>query len=391
MTTTLSSRIDGLLRSATESGDVPGVVAVVADGGDVVYAGASGKRTLGGTDAFTPDTITFYASMSKAITATAAMQLVEQGKLSLDAPAASVCPEIDELQVFDGFGAGGTAILRKPKSRMTLRQMLTHTCGSSYEFCDASLLRYLETTKTPNILSATKATMKRPLLTDPGIRWDYGLGIDWAGRMVETVSGLRLRDYMQRNLFEPLGMRESGFGVADSAKARLAGVHARQPDGGLVPIPFAIPGAEAEVDMGGHGLYGPMTDYIRFLRAILNGGVLDGARILEEKTVATMRANQTGDIAMRPMRTSMPDFTNDVEFFPGVDWRYAISFATNLQEIPGMRSAGSLSWAGITNSYYWIDPKKQVTGVVLTQILPFFDAKVLALAGAIEQAVYETN
>ncbi|MGH7806137.1 MAG: serine hydrolase domain-containing protein [Candidatus Binatia bacterium] len=388
MAGTLSQRIDGLLRAATDRGDVPGVVAVIADGGDVVYAGASGKRTLGGADPFTPDTIAFYASMSKAITATAAMQQVERGKLSLDAPAASVCPEIDELQVLDGLGADGAPKLRKPKSRMTLRQMLTHTCGSSYEFCDPAMLRYLDVTKTPGILSATRATMKRALLTDPGERWDYGLGIDWAGRMVETVSGLRLGEYLERNLFAPLGMRESGFGIPDAVKPRLAGVHARQPDGGLASIPFAIPGPEAEVDMGGHGLFGPMTDYVRFLRAILGGGSLDGARILEEKTAATMRANQTGDIAMRPIRTSMPDFTNDVEFLPGVDWRYAISFATNLQDLPGMRSAGSLAWAGITNSYYWIDPKKQVTGVVLTQILPFFDAKVLALTAAVEQEVY---
>ena len=186
-------------------------------------------------------------------------------------------------------------------------------------------------------------------------------------------------------------MRETAFGVADALKPRLAGVHARKPDGSLASIPFAIPGAEAEADMGGHALYGPMTDYIRFLRAILNGGSLDGARILEEKTVAAMRSNQTGDIAMVPIKTSMPDFTNDIEFHPGVDWRYAISFATNLQDIPGMRSAGSLAWAGITNSYYWIDPKKNVTGVVLTQILPFFDAKVLALTGAIEQAVYRAR
>ena len=384
----LGKEIDGLLEAATDSGDVPGVVAVIADDRDIVYAGASGKRALGAAEPFEPDTIAFYASMSKAVTATAAMQLVEKGKLSLDAPAASVCPEIDELQVIDGFGSDGKPKLRKPKSRMTLRQMLTHTCGSSYEFCDPAVLRYLEATGTPNILSATRATMKRALLTDPGVRWDYGLGIDWAGRMVEVASGLRLRDYMKQNLFEPLGMRETAFGVADSLKPRLAGVHARTPDGGLAAIPFEIPGATAEADMGGHALYGPMTDYIRFLRAILNGGSLDGARILEEKTVATMRSNQTGDIAMAPIKTSMPDFTNDIEFYPGVDWRYAISFATNLQDIPGMRSAGSLAWAGITNSYYWIDPKKKVAGVVLTQILPFFDAKVLALSGAIEQAVY---
>ena len=387
-TSGLTKELDGLLRAATDSGDVPGVVAVIADDRDVIYAGASGKRSLGGVDAFEPDTIAFYASMSKAVTATAAMQLVEKGKLPLDAPAASVCPEIDELRVIDGFGADGKPKLRKPRSRMTLRQMLTHTCGSSYEFCDPAVLRYLEVTRTPDILTSTLATMKRALLTDPGVRWDYGLGIDWAGRMVEAASGLRLRDYMKQNLFEPLGMRETAFGVADALRPRLAGVHARKPDGGLASISFEIPGADAEVDMGGHGLYGPMTDYIRFLRTILNGGSLDGARILEEKTVATMRSNQTGDIAMVPIKTSMPDFTNDIEFYPGVEWRYAISFAMNLQDIPAMRSAGSLAWAGITNSYYWIDPKKKVAGVVLTQILPFFDAKVLALAGAIEQAVY---
>ena len=386
MASTLTQELDGLLRTATDSGSVPGAVAIVAGEDGILYSGAAGKCVLGGDAAFTPDTIAFYASMSKAISASAAMQLVEQGKLSLDEPAAKVCPEIDDLLVLDGFGGDGKPKLRPAGSRMTLRQMLTHTCGSTYEFCDADMFRYVEASGTPGVLSATKATLRRALVVDPGTRWDYGLGIDWAGQMVEQVSGMRLGDYLRKNLFEPLGMNESGFAVSAAGKAKQAGVHARQADGSLVPIPFELP-ADPECDMGGHGLFGPMTDYIRFLQMILNGGTLGGARVLEAKTIELMSESHT-EHPMRPIRSSMPEFTNDVELVPGVDWHYAISFAKNLQEIPGMRSAGSLSWAGITNSYYWIDRKKKVTCVVLTQILPFFDAKVLELSAGVEMAVY---
>jgi CubicO group peptidase (beta-lactamase class C family) len=380
------SVIDQILRRATDSGAIPGVVAAVATGEGMIYNQACGRRSLAGDAAMTTDTVCWFASMTKAVTATAAMQLVERGKLSLDAPAAKILPEIGRAQVMEGFDASGKPRLRPAKGEVTLRQLLTHTSGFAYEIWNADAARELEVRGAGNILTGTRATFERPLLADPGTRWEYDPGIDFAGRMVEEASGQRLGEFMRANLFQPLGMQDTGFRVRPDQAQRLAGVHARMPDGSLVPYPFELP-QDPEVEMGGHALLGTASDYLRFQRMILGGGALDGTRVLEAKTVAAMSQNQMGELNVQAMPASLP-FSNAVEFYPGIPCKWGLSFMINTRPTPQGRSAGSLAWAGLANSYYWIDPTRRVAGILIAQILPFYDAAVVGLFQEFESAVY---
>jgi CubicO group peptidase (beta-lactamase class C family) len=288
--------------------------------------------------------------------------------------------------VIEGFDAAGKPKLRPAKGTVTLRNLLTHTSGFGYEIWRQDAARELESRGAGNVLTGTQATLDRPLLHDPDSCWEYSPGIDWAGRMVEEVSGQRLGEFMRDNLFEPLGMNDTTFRLTPEHRTRLAGVHARTPDGGLVPYPFEIP-QDAPLDMGGHGLYGVLPDYLRFTRTILGGGALDGVRVLEAKTVAAMSQNQMGALDVTPLPAA-PPFSNAADLCPGIPCKWGLSFLINTRETPQGRAAGSLAWAGLANSYYWIDPVKRVTGALLTQILPFADAKVVALFADMERAVY---
>lgn len=380
----MTQRTDRIAKILSQ-GNVPGVaVAAVFPDGEVVNA-AAGVRDIATGAAMSPDSVVWIASMTKAITAAAAMQQVEQGRLSLDAPIAGVLPQLANLQVLEGFDAGGQPKLRPARVAVTLRHLLTHSSGFVYDMWNADMSRYLEATGTPGIISCTNASLDLPLVFDPGTAWDYGIGIDWAGKAVEAVSGKSLGAYLAENLFGPLGMRDTGFRIRDDQRARLARIHARAPEG-TVPIDFEIPQAP-EFEMGGGGLYATVGDYLRFTRMILGGGVLDGVRVLAAPTVAQMRQNAMGDLRCRALKSAAADSTNDVDFLAGMQW--GLSFLINPDPLPTGRSAGSLAWAGLANSYFWIDPAKQVAGVYAAQLLPFFDADAVALFGAFESAVYD--
>ncbi len=368
---------------------IPGVVATVADDKGVIYEGAAGLRSCDKPEKMTVDTVAWYASMTKAITGAAAMQLVERGKLSLDGPAGKVVPFLANPQVLEGFDAAGKPRLRPAKGTITLRNLLTHSAGFSYEIWNADAARELESRGVGNILSGTQATLDRPLLWDPDTKWDYAPGIDWAGRMVEEASGQKLGDFLRANLFEPLGMKTATFHLGARHRENLAGMHARTPDGTIVPYPMEF-GQDSPLDMGGHALYGTLGDYLRFTRMILGGGALEGARVLESKTVESMSKNQMGALDVTPMPAA-PPFSNAVEWWPGITPKWGLSFLINPKATPQGRSAGSLSWAGLANSYYWIDPVKKVTGAVSTQILPFYDGPVVALFNDLETAVYQSR
>ena len=219
---------------------------------------------------------------------------------------------------------------------------------------------------------------------DPGERWDYGLGIDWAGKAVEAVSGLKLGQYMKENIFDPLGMNDTAFRIGDAQRKRLAKIHARTPDG-LVSTDTEIR-QEPEFEMGGGGLYSTVGDYLKLAQAILHGGADNGVEMLKPETVKLMSQNAMGDIACRPLKSAMPTVSNDVDFLDGMKW--GLSFLINPEPLPTGRSAGSLAWAGLANSYYWIDPAKGVAGVYATQILPFFDPKAVETFQAFETEVY---
>jgi methyl acetate hydrolase len=381
------AQIDALLRQKSDAGEIPGVVAMAATSNEVIYQGAFGKRDLSKDVAMTTDSVFWIASMTKAITAAAGMQLVEQGKLSLDEPIGRVLPDLATPQVLEGFDAEGEPQLRPAKNPITLRHLMTHTAGFGYNIWNGDMVRYLEKTGIPPINSGKLAALKVPLMTDPGTRWEYGTNIDFVGKAVEAVSGQRLDAYLRDHLFTPLGMTDTGFRIGDAQRQRLVSVHARGPDGTLSPIPFEIE-QNPESHAGGGGLYGTAGDYIKFTRMILNKGAGNGNQVLKPETVAMMGQNHIGELNMTRLTSAIATASNDVDFYPDIAKKWGLSFLINTARTPEGRSPGSLAWAGLANTYFWIDPVRDVTGVILMQVLPFVDGQCLEAFAGFERGVY---
>jgi CubicO group peptidase (beta-lactamase class C family) len=379
-------QIDEALQHAVETKDVPGVVAMATHDQDILYQGAFGKRGLPDGADMTLDSVFWIASMTKALTATAAMQLVEQGKLELEQTLGHLVPELASPQVLEGFDSAGAPRLRPAKRPITLRHLLTHTAGFSYEMWNADIGKYMQHAGIPGVITCQNAALRTPLVFDPGERWEYGINIDWAGKVVEVVSGKTLDAYLRDHLFTPLGMQDTGFKLRPDQQARLVGMHARTPEG-LQPIPFEIP-QEPEFHMGGGGLYSTAADYLKFIQMILRGGRSNGAQVLKPETVALMSRNHIGEICVSTLKTVQPEVSHDANLFPDMEQKWGLSFAINTEATSHGRSAGSLAWAGLGNTYFWIDPGQHVGGVILTQILPFADPKVLDLFAQLERGVY---
>jgi methyl acetate hydrolase len=385
----MAEKIDALLGGAVARGDVPGVAALVTNRDRVIHQASFGERVLGGGIPFSPDTVFFIASMTKAITGVAAMQLVEQGKLSLDAPASQVLPELGKIQVLAGFDDRCRPLFRDPATPVTLRHLLTHTAGFGYDTWHRPMKWYAETTGIISRSTGKREAYNLPLMFDPGTRWEYGINIDWAGMMVEAVSGKTLDVYFAENIFAPLGMSSTGFRITDDMETRRATVHQREGDG-LVPLPGFRIVQNPEVHGGGGGLYSTVGDYGAFTRMILNKGEGNGNRLLRKETVEMMSVNQMGDCRVVELKTYDPKRSRDAEFFPGIPKTWGLTFMINEEDAPTGRPAGSLAWAGLANSYFWIDPRNGIAGVYATQILPFVDKKSLPLYLDFETAVYRS-
>jgi methyl acetate hydrolase len=381
------AQIDQMLRQKCDAREIPGVVAMAADGKEVTYQGAFGKRDLSKDDAMTADSVFWIASMTKATTAAAAMQLVEQGQLSLDTPIGKVLPDLASPQVLEGFGTDGAPKLRPAKNPITLRHLMTHTAGFAYDMWNGDMVKYMEKSGTPGITSCKNDALKTPLMSDPGTRWEYGTNIDFVGKAVEAVSGKRLDAYLRDHLFMPLGMTDTGFKITGAQRKRLVAMHARGPDGSLAPMPFELE-QDPEFHMGGGGLYGTAGEYIKFTQMILNKGRGNGNQVLKPETVAVMGQNHIGVLNVTKMTTAINWATNDVDLYPDMAKKWGLSFLINTAKTPEGRSPGSLAWAGLANTSFWIDPARNVAGVILMQLLPFADGKCLEAFAGFERGVY---
>src|SRR6478735_6912566 len=381
------AQIDQVLRQKCEAKELPGVVAIAATGNEIIYQGAFGKRDLSKDDAMTADSVFWIASMTKAITTAGAMQLVEQGKLSLDAPIGKVLPDLAAPQVLEGFDAKGEPKLRPARTAITLRHLMTHTAGFCYDMWNGDMVKYLEKTGTPGITTCKNAALRTPIMSDPGTRWEYGTNIDFVGKAVEAASGKNLEAYLRDHLFAPLGMSDTRFKLGQAQRDRLVAMHARGPDGSLAPIPFEVE-QDPEFHMGGGGLYGTAGDYIKFTQMILNKGRGNGNQVLKPETVASMGQNHIGELNIPKIISALPAFTNDVDLYPDMVKKWGLSFLINTAKTPEGRSPGSLAWAGLANTYFWIDPARGVTGVILMQLLPFVDKHCLEAFAGFERGVY---
>jgi methyl acetate hydrolase len=380
--------VDQMFRQAIDDRTLVGIVALGATDKGIVYEGAFGKRDIDKGPAMSPDTVFWIASMTKAVTATACMQLVEQGKLQLDQPMGKLLPELASPRVLEGFDATGAPKLRPARRPITLRHLLTHTSGYTYSIWSEPLTRYEKVTGMPDIGECKNSAFAAPLEFDPGDRWQYGISMDWVGKAVEAVTDQSLEVYFRENIFAPLGITDTGFLIGSAQKRRVATMYSRQADGSLTPVPFEMP-QRPEFFMGGGGLFSTPRDYMTFLQMLLREGTFQGVKVLKPETVASMRRNHIGDLNVGLLRTAQPAYSDDFDEFPGMAHKWGLSFDINPQPVPGGRSAGSISWGGLFNTYFWIDHTTRVTGAVFTQVLPFFDAGVVKLYGGFEKGLYE--
>lgn len=382
-----SAAINQIFQSAVQTKKLPGIVAMVSSREETLYEGAFGERLIDSGAAMTVDTVCWIASMTKAITSVCAVQCVERGLIDLDAPASAILPELADVQVLTGFDSAGMPTYRAPKRPISLRHLLTHSAGFSYEIWNTDIQKLQAALGIPSVTECKNKALTLPLLFDPGERWEYGINIDWAGKMVEAVSGKTLGSYMHDHLFEPLGMRSTAFKITTAMRERLSSIHLRGPDGTLTPFPFELP-QDPEFEMGGGGLYGTAGDYLRFLRMILNNGQLGGERVLKPESVWALGQNQMGDCRVTGLQAAIP-LTNDAEFFPGSAKSWSLAFQVNHDDLSTGRPAGGLMWAGLANSYYWIDQKTGLAGVYMTQLFPFADQESLPTFLSFESAVYQ--
>lgn len=375
------SNLNDVLETAVAAQDVPFAVAMAGNADGITFSGAAGDAAMDRHAA--EDTAFRIFSMTKAIGSLAAMILIDRGKLAMDTPVASILPQFNDLQVLDGWD-GDTPRMRAPKTEATIRNLATHTSGLEYEFWNPDVPKYLEVTGHPSILSGKKAALMYPLTTDPGTRWGYGISIDWLGQVVEAVDGRRIDAFCREEIFNPLGMKDTQF-EPDLLADRLADVKIRDENGRFAPFEIAPPSQPEFYGMG-HALYSTAPDYMRFLRMVLNKGQLDGNRVLSEAAMAEMLADQMQGLTFQTMHTVAPPLSADVELPEGTTHSFA--FVRYNADVPGKRSAGSQSWAGVCNTHYWIDPAKDLAAVIMTQSLPFVEPPLLKTYDAYERAVY---
>jgi CubicO group peptidase (beta-lactamase class C family) len=368
------------LQARVSAREIPGVVAMAANEQSVVYEGAFGFRDMATASRMSTDTVFRIASMVKLLTSVAALQLVERGQLELDEPAGNIDPTLGSAQVLTGFDAKGVPQLREAQNPITLRNLLTHTSGFSYPLWDPNVVRYLK------VARSNPALPRTPLMFEPGSGWAYGGSLDRVGRMVEIAGGQSLDRYFSDHITGPLGMNDTGFSLTERQRARQAQLHVRDANGKLLPQALEKP-TVPKVFSGGGGIYSTAPDYLTLLQALLNGGSLRETSILRPETVALMSENQIGNLEAGILKTTNPALSNDVDFFPGVHLRWGLGHMINIDPVPDGRKAGSLTWAGLFNTYYWIDPTMRIAGVIMMQILPFADRQALKAYRQFERGI----
>jgi methyl acetate hydrolase len=379
--------LDRLLEDAITSAALPGIVCLVATTSDMLYQAALGVRDVRSGAAMTLDTVFGIASMTKAITATAVLQLTEARLLRLDQPVADALPAFGKLHVLTGFD-GDMPVLRAPARQATVRDLLANVSGLGYDTWCEDLWRYHATTGVPNISAGTRRTFAVPLIADPGTRFTYGTGTDWAGLVVERVSGLSLETYFREHITGPLGMHDTDVQLTDEQRDRSAAVHVRHQDVGWMTQPRDDSADPPEFYAGGHCLYSTPADYLLFQRMLLSGGTLAGTRILQEASVASMLSNQIGPLDIRPARSCNPDFCRDLTFPAGTKWGLGLTVSGADRE--GMRPAGSAGWAGVFNTAYWVDVANGLAVALYSQTLPFMDSAIMDIFAEFEQVLYHS-
>jgi methyl acetate hydrolase len=371
------------LAAAVARGDTPGVVGLVVDRDRVLFEGAAGKLDVGHGVPMPVNGIFNIASMTKPVTSVAIMMLVEQGKLQLDDPVSKYLAGFDNLKVITKFNnADGTFETRPARRAMTVRHLLTHTSGIGYGFCNPIVLRLQQGNQ--------KSEWELPLLSDPGDKWNYSASTRVLGLIVEKITGATLEAWYQERIFKPLGMVDTSYAVSSDKQSRVSMTYSRAA-GTLKEQPRAsIPSTPTAPFRGDGGLYSTVRDYGLFMRMLLNGGQLGTTRLLSEQSVRTMGENQIGSIFVEQQPAADPQRTRPFPLGAGHD-KFGLGFqiASNNDSYAKFRSPGSMSWAGIFNTEFWIDPVRHIGGVQMMQVLPFYDDGAIRTLRDFEELVYQ--
>ena len=360
--------LDTVLNSYVEENLIAGQVLLVLRKGRIAHSLANGMRDIEATDPMKEDTIFRIASQTKALVSTGIMILHERGQLDISHPLSRYIPEWENVQVAVP-NENGSYNLEPVERPITLRHLLTHTAGMSYgtgpasrEWEEADFQGWYFANKTETIGESIARMASLPLDAHPGTAWIYGYNTDILGAVIEKASGMDLNNFLQQEIFAPLEMRDSHFYLPENKRDRLAVVYQPKPGGGIQAIP-ATDGMRSQglyIDgprisySGGAGLLSTANDYARFLQMTLNGGELDGKRILSRKTIELMTTNHLGDLPFRS----------------GQGFGLGFSIVTDLGERGTLGSVGEYGWGGAYHSTYWVDPLEELVVVYLTQIIP---------------------
>lgn len=379
--------IDG----AISNGSLNFAVAAVGGKAGQTWSYAAGHRDAEQTQPASPDNIIQIASMTKLITTIAALQLMEQGKLDLDGSISRYAPELKNLQVLKGFDADDKPIFENAQRAPTARELMTHTAGYVYEFWNADALKAAQLGVSPSLFNGGNY-LAAPLAFQPGTAWEYGINTDWLGVLVERISGKRLAVYFEENIFAPLGMSDTFYELPSNKLDRSVTVMARGAEG-LMALPNFQPTPREKGSMahysGGGGLSSTVKDYGRVLQMLLNDGSLDGNTLLKSQTVDTMFENNIGEIQPVALATVMPTMSNTADMSFGQSATFGLGLLLHTEGMQGGRSANAGSWAGLFNSYYWVDREAGKYGIFGTQVLPFYDTVAIKTLLEFEQAVYK--
>ena len=385
VTDNLQETLDQILTNTVKrAGGAPGVVAMVTDRNGNIYEGVAGVRDLETTTPMSLDTVFALFSTTKPITGAVLMKLVEEGEVGLHDLAKDYVPEIADIMVLEGFDGDGNPKLRKPKTDITINMLMLHTAGFGYEFFNQDEQNYRKAANVPPTIASSTDAIKSVLLFEPGERWNYGVNIDWIGQVIEAVTKKRLGESMAEKIFLPLGIKDIAFTMTPSMLERRATIHNRSENGTLTPNPEAMVPQPPPMDMGGGGLYGSIGEYMKFIRMILN----NGDDVLKPETVAQMAKNGLGELKSGGWTTADPAVANAGEFFPGVEKSWSYTFQVNEEPLPTGRPAGQLMWAGLANTYFWIDRENGIGGYWATQIFPYHDPASYLGFLEFESAVY---
>jgi methyl acetate hydrolase len=380
------SRLDRILDESVERQVLPFVVAMVGDRAGVRWQGSAGRANAA-HDAG-PETVFSLFSMTKAVGSLMAVMAIDRGLITMDTPVGDVLPDFEKIQVLESMGPDGP-IYRRPKTRATLRHLLTHTCGMGYEAFYPAMADYAVKTGSAADITGKFESLYYPMLFDPGEGFAYGVGTDWVGVLVSELDGRPIDRFVHEEILQPLGMSSTYFERADAGD-RLANLFLKGEDGQFSPFEM-YPAANPEIYHMGHALYSSAADYMTFLRLVLNGGELDGHRLVGPEAMKLMYTDQLEGVPLPSplLKSSVPFVSYDVDPRPGTRKTHTAAFFRSEEDVPAMRRAGSLSWAGVLNTHYWVDPASDIAAVFMTQMLPFYDPELIASYEEFERGVYQ--